>query len=180
MDVWPISIIPRIMPGSTRLRVALIVVAAVGAVAAFQWWASPERQIRLSVGEAASAFDHDGPDTSLSAIAAMAALSTHLAPDVSVDVGLSAPPLIGRQEVVAVAARLRASMPMVRVQVFDDEVSLEQASAATVRLTVQVTTRDPKGEELADAHRLIVTLNRAEGRWLLSRVTVVRKADPAP
>jgi uncharacterized protein (UPF0147 family) len=167
------------MRGSTPVRVAVTVALLVAAVVAYRSWTSAERQIRRSISEAASALNHDEPATSLSAIAAVSVLNAYLAPDVSMDRGGGSAPLIGRQEVVATAARLRVSTPMMRVQLFDEEISLVNASAAIVHLTAQMTTRDHAGEELADARRVIVELVKSEGRWLVSRVTLVQKREPA-
>jgi len=167
------------MPGSTRVRVAVTVAVLIAAVVGYRWWTSPERVIRHTLNEAASALNHDQPASNLSAIAAVAVLNAYLAPDVSIEGGPASTPLVGRQEIVATAARLRASIPMMRVQLFDEEISFVTAAAATVHLTAQVTTRGGGGEDLADAHQLIVALVKLDGRWLVSRVTLVQKTEPA-
>jgi SnoaL-like domain len=162
------------MLGSTRVRVVSGVAVLVATSLAYQWWVSPEREIRRTIRVAVAAVTHTEPDTDLRAIAAVAALQTSLAPDITVDLGVpSAPALNGRQEVVAMAARLRTSTPMLRIQVFDESIVVAQAEA-TVRLTAQVTTRDRSGEELADAHHMILRLLKDDGRWLVSSVIVVR------
>jgi hypothetical protein len=167
------------MPGSTRARVAITVAVLIAAVIGYRWWTSPERVIRNTLNEAASALNHDQPASNLSAIAAVAVLNTYLAPDVSVEGGPASTTVMGRQEIVATAARLRASTPMMRVQLFDQEIAFASATVATVHLTAQVTTRGGGGEDLADAHQVIVALVKSEGRWLVSRVTLVQKTEPA-
>jgi hypothetical protein len=164
------------MPGSTRVRVVVIVVVALGgAVAAYQWWYSPERQIRRTIREAVSALSHDEPESNLAAISAAAALTNVLSLDVVVEAGLPAsPPLRGRSEVVALAARLRASSSTLRIQTFDEQVALNGDAAANVHLTAQITTVDRSGEELADAQQLALDFVNAGDRWRISRVTIIR------
>jgi hypothetical protein len=166
------------MLGSTRVRVVIGLAVLGTAVAAYQWWVSPERQIRRTIRDVVGAVAHDEPDTDLRAIAAVAALQTLLTPDVIVDLGpTSSSPLTGRQDVVSLAARLRTSTPILRVQLFDETIAFSNVDAATVRFTAQITVRDGSGEELADAHQVIATLVRADGQWLVSRATLVRKSE---
>ena len=66
------------------------------------------------------------------------------------------------------AARLRASSPMMRVQFFDPEIQFSDDSSGTTRVTVQVTTRDAGGEEVAAAHVVSVALVQG-GRPLADR-----------
>jgi hypothetical protein len=167
------------MLGSTRVRVVVIVVVALGgAVAAYQWWSSPERQIRRTIREAVSALTHDQPESNLAAISAAAALNNLLSLDVVVEAGSPAsPPLRGRSDVVAVAARLRMSNSTLRIQTFDEQIALSGDAAANVQLTAQVTIVDRSGEELADAHRLALDFVNAGDRWRMSRVAVIRTPE---
>jgi hypothetical protein len=151
------------MPGSTRVRVVVIVVVALGgAVAAYQWWYSPERQIRRTIREAVSALTHDQPESNLAAISAVAALNNVLSLDVIVETGSPAsPPLRGRSEVVAIAARLRTSSSTLRIQTFDEQIALSGEAAARVQLTAQVTSVNRSGEDL----------------WRISRVAIIRTPE---
>jgi hypothetical protein len=160
------------MPASTPVRVAIIVAALVAVVAGYRWWNNPERLIHRLLADVASALSHDGDEGGLGALT-VASLQTHLAPDISIDMGSGAPPLRGRQDVIAMAVRVRASTPMVRVQFFDPEIALADESSGTTRVTVQVTTRDAGGEEVAAAHDITIALVRAEGRWQIARARVL-------
>jgi hypothetical protein len=86
--------------------------------------------------------------------------------------------LRGQQDAIAMAARVRATSPMMRVQFFDPEIRLSGESAGTTRVTVQVTTRDAGGEEVAAAHVVSIELVRAEGRWQIASARVLPEDTP--
>jgi SnoaL-like domain len=166
---------PTYMPASTPVRVAIVIAALVGIVVGYRWWTNPERQIHRLLSEVASALSHDGAESDLRAVAAVASLQNHLAPDVSIDVGGRAAPLRGRPDVMSMAARLRASNQMIRVQFFDPDIQLSNDSSGTTKVTVQVTTRDARGDEVADAHVVSIALVKAEGRWQIAGAHVLPK-----
>jgi len=165
------------MPGSTPVRVAIALAVATGIVLGYQWWTSPERRIQGILVDVASAMSHDGPETDLRALAAVAGLQQHLSPDVSIDVGAPSRPVRGRQDVISTAARLRASTPAMHVQFFDPDISVSGKDAATTRVTAQVTTRDQAGENLAAAHVVLMTLARVDGRWLVTSARLLPEGD---
>jgi hypothetical protein len=90
------------MLASTPVRVAIVAAALAGLAVGYGWWNSPERQIHRMLSEVASVLSHDGVETDLRALAAVAALQTHLRPDVFIDLGRGSP-LQGRQDVMAMA-----------------------------------------------------------------------------
>jgi hypothetical protein len=165
------------MLASTPVRVAIVVAALAGLMVGHRWWNSPERHINRLLSEVASALSHDGVEADLRALAAVASLQNHLRPDVSIDLGRG-PVLRGRQDAIAMAARVRATRPMMRVQFFEPEIRLSGESAGTTRVTVQVTTRDAGGEEVAAAHVVSIELVRAEGRWQIARARVLPEDTP--
>jgi hypothetical protein len=160
------------MLASTPVRVAIVAAALAGLAVGYGWWNSPERQIHRMLSEVASVLSHDGVETDLRALAAVAALQTHLRPDVFIDLGRGSP-LQGRQDVMAMAARVRATSPMMHVQFFDPEISISGESSGTTRVTVQVTRRDDGGDEVAAAHVVSITLVREEGRWQVASARVL-------
>jgi hypothetical protein len=160
------------MPASTPVRVAIVIAALVALLAGYRWWSNPERHIQKLLSEVASALSHDSSETDLRALTAVASLQEHLLLDVSVDMGGGATPLRGRQEVIATAARLRASTRMLRVQFFDADITLTGDSTATTRVTVQLTTREAAEEEVAAAHDVTIALVRAAGRWQIASARV--------
>ena len=141
--------------------------------------ASPERQMHRILGNVASALSHDGPETNLHALAAVAALQRDLAPDVSVDAGAASGVVNGRQEVISLAARLRGSAHMIRIQFFDADITRLGGTAATMRVTVQVTTRRDGDADVAAAQLLQIGFARQEGRWVVTTAHVVPQGESA-
>ena len=160
------------MPASAPVRVAILVAALVVVVAGYRWWNSPERQVNRLLSDVATALSHESADTDLRALTAVASLQAHLAPDVSIDMGGS-PPIRGRQDVIATAARVRASSPMMRVQFFDPDITISGDASGTTRVTVQVTTRDAGGQEVAAAYTVSMNLVLAEGHWQIASARVL-------
>ena len=154
------------------MRLVLVAAAVILALAGYRWWNSPERQIHRLLDEVASALTHQEAETDLRAVAAVAGLREHLTADVIVETEEGRPPTIGRQDVVATAARIRVSVPMMRVQFFDPIVARMGESDADVEVTAQVTTVDRDGE-LAAAYDVRMTLLQLDGRWQVSRARIV-------
>lgn len=73
---------PTDMLASRPVRVAIMIAALVALTAGYRWWNGPERYINRMLSEAASALSHDGAETDLRALAAVASLQDHLHPDV--------------------------------------------------------------------------------------------------
>ena len=164
---------PTCMPASAPVRVAILVAALVAVVAGYRWWNSPERQVNRLLSDIATALSHESAETDLRALTAVAALQPHLTPDVSIDMGGGASPIRRRQDVIATATRVRASSPMMRVQFFDPEVTISAGASGTTRVTVQVTTRDAGGQEVAAAYTVSMNLVLAEGRWQIASARVL-------
>jgi hypothetical protein len=165
------------MLASTPVRVAIVVAALAGLMVGYHWWNSPERHINRMLSEVASALSHDGVEADVSALAAVAVLQNHLRPDVTIDLGRVSQ-LRGRQDAIAMAARVRATTPMMRVQFFDPEIRLSANAAGTMRVTIQVTTRDAGGDEVAAARVVSIELMRADGRWQIARARVLPEDTP--
>jgi hypothetical protein len=165
------------MLASTPVRVAIAVAALAGLMVGYQWWNSPERYIKRMLEEIASLLSHDGAETDLRALASVAALQTHLRPDVFIDLGRGSP-IKGRQEALAMAARVRATSPMMHVQFFDPEITLSGGASGTTRVTVQITTRDAGGEEVAAAHVVSMELVKEEGRWQIASARLLPEETP--
>jgi hypothetical protein len=160
------------MLASTPVRVAILVVAFVAVVAGYRWWNSPERQINALLSDVATALSHESAETDLRALTAVASLQTHLTTDVSIDVAGGSTPIRGRQEVIAMATRVRASSSMMRVQFFDPEIAISR-DTGTTRVTVQVTTRDASSQEVAAAYTVAMNLVLTDGRWQIASARVL-------
>lgn len=163
------------MPVSTPARAAVVIAALVVVVLGYRWCASPERHVHRLLADVASALSHEDAETDLRAIAAVASLQSHLTPDISIDVDSSSTSLRGRPDVLSLAARFRAARPTVRVQFFDPEIQFSSDSSGTTRVTVQVTTRDSEGDEVADARVVSMALVKADGRWQIASARVLDK-----
>ena len=162
------------MAGRTPVQVGIVILALAAAVGVYQWWHSAERQIRRVLAAVPAALNHEQPDTGLDALTAAAALQPLLALDVALDPGGGLPPIAGRQEVVSAAARARAATPRLRVQFFDDSITLQHDTAATATLTAQVVTVDPSGAERAEAYDVEATLEKQDGTWVVTKARRVR------
>ena len=167
------------MPAPAPVRAAIVVASLAAVVAGYRWWNGPERQIDRLLSSVASALSHESAETDLGALTAIAALQTHLTPDVSIDPGGGAMAIRGRQEVIATAARVRATSPMMRVQFFDPEITIAGGASGTTRVTMQVTTRDGSGQEVAAAYTVSIGLVLVEGRWQIASAQVLAERGSA-
>jgi hypothetical protein len=61
---------------------------------------------------------------------------------------------------------------MMRVQFFDPETAIS-ASSGTTKVTVQVTTRDSGGQDVATAYMVSMSLVLADGRWQIASARVL-------
>lgn len=164
------------MRGPSLIRAAIAVAILGAALVGYRWWQSPERLIRGILADTAAALTHTEPDTDLRALAAIAGLQHHLTADVIVDAG-GRGPLRGRQDVLATAARLRASSPMLRVRFFDADIRIDGDAAAEAQATVEITSRDGAGEESAAAREVAATFVKQDGRWQVASARLVLPAD---
>ena len=156
------------MSGRPAVRAALAIAALAAAVAAYQWWTSPERQISRILTVVDSALSHEEPGTGLDALTAVAGLQQHLALEVTIDAGGPSGPITGRQDAISAAARLRASIPMMRIQWFDTGIALESDTRASVRSTAQVTTGNESGEEVANVYEIEARVEKRDGDWVVT------------
>ena len=163
---------PTYMPASAPVRAAIVIAALVAVVAGYRWWNSPERQINALLSDVATALSHERAETDLRALTAVASLQKHLTADVSIDMAGGSTPIRGRQEVIATATRVRVSSSMMRVQFFDPEIAITGDTSGT-RVTVQVTTGDASGQEVAAAYTVAMNLVLADGRWQIASARVL-------
>ena len=167
---------PPAMSRRTLMMAAAVALIA-GVAAGYRWWASPDREIRAILDAVASAFTHERRDSGLDALTDVAALQVHLADDVSIEGG-DGTRLSGRQEVITAAARVRAAAAARRVRFFDPEIVFDSATAATLSVTAEVTTRSDSGEDVVDVHQVVATVVKPQDRWLVSSARAVPDAEP--
>jgi hypothetical protein len=155
----------------TLRKAGIGAVLALLAAAGYWWWRRPERQIQAILDDVAEAFTHDGKDSGLESLAAVAALRPHLAPDVSFELPGSAR-IEGREAAITAAARVRARSQSVRVRFFDAETTFTDDASAEVVVTSEVATATESGQDLIDVHRLTATLHRIANRWVVSHARI--------
>jgi hypothetical protein len=150
------------------------VLALLAAAAAYWWWMRPERQIQGILDDVAATFTHDGAESGLEALAAVAAVETHLASDVSIQAPDSTR-IDGRQEAITAAARVRAATRMMRLRFFDPRITFAGDASATVAVTIEVTRRTESGKDLVDVHDVTATIQKSDDRWVVSSARIVAK-----
>jgi hypothetical protein len=84
----------------------------------------------------------------------------------------------GRQEIVALAARVRAATPMMRVRFFDPRITVVDASA-TLAVTAEVTTRHDSAQDVVDVHQVTASLAEIDDKWVVSSARLVPGREPA-
>lgn len=160
-----------------RLGVAVVIAAA--AFGAYRWWNGPERQITVTLEAIAARLSHDGPVNGLAAAAAAASIQEYLSPDVAIALGRPFAPLTGRDIVVAMAARVLAATPVLRVELVDVEIAMsDDRETANVTCGVTATFTDRAGQQTVDARELKVTLRARQGRWVVERAESVNVMEP--
>lgn len=165
------------MSRGIRIVALLIVVGLVAGV--WRWWNSPERQIQRALDGIAAALSHDEPATGLAAVSSAANLQEYLSEDAVIDGGSRTGAVSGRTAVVSAAARAIAAAPALRVEFVDVRIALDPGGqSATVDCTVSAAVQDRAGQETVDAREVMLTMNRVEGRWVVSRATVVQVLEP--
>jgi hypothetical protein len=148
------------------------------ALLGYRWWTSPERQILAILDASAAAFTHQEPESGLNALAAVAAIQHHLAPDISIEG--DAVRISGRPDAITAAARVRAASPMMRVRFFDPRISMADDRSATVSATAEVTTRDASDNEVVEVRQLTAVVARPDDRWVVSSVRAASDREPEP
>jgi ketosteroid isomerase-like protein len=158
----------------------MAVAVCVAAVFAYRTWNSDERQILRMLDTVAATVSHEQPAAGVAALAAVAGLTTYLAPDVVIEPGAPAMSLRGAQDVVSTAARLRVGVPMLRLAFEHTQVPAVTGNTARVYATAVVTTRAQDGQDVADARGLIIDVRRADGQWVITVARAVPAAGPEP
>lgn len=168
------------MPLKRRAASPTFVVLAAIAVAAlaYQFWNNDERQIRRMLDTVAGIVSHDEPAAGVGALAAVAGLSSYLAPDVTIEPGAPGVPMRGAQDVVSTAARLRVGVPMLRLSFENTDVAPLVGETARVYATAMLTTRDRDGRESGDARGLVIDVRKVDGQWVIAAARVVAPPEP--
>jgi hypothetical protein len=161
------------------VRVGLAALAAVAFVIGYQWWYSPERQIRRVLDGVAEGLSHDAPHTGLAAASSASGLNTYFSPDVTVEPGRPFGTLHGRDTVLAAAARVLSATPFLRIEFEDVQITLgADDRSATVDCTAMATLQDRAGQESVDAREVIITMQLVDGRWVITHAQSIEVLEP--
>jgi hypothetical protein len=153
-------------------RAVLAGCAIAVALGAVVLWPTDARAIRQRLAAAAETVSAAPGESDLQQIARAASLTKHLTTDVIVDAGPDGPTVRGRDTLVAMASRL-GSPGAVAVSIAVAELTIDQAAAsATAGVLLRVEGGGPEVGSF-DGTELRIELARADGTWLIARVTAV-------
>lgn len=164
-------------PGRTIL---LVVALAGGGWLAWQWWfPGDEAQIRAVLDRIADGVGSEAGDTRLARVARATALQDELDETIVVELGPPFERLDGRQRVMGAVARVTAAMEGLEVELADVDVVVgANRQEAAVTLTAEAQFEQAGGSRGFEARELHLTFRRAEGRWVVDGVTLVRTLEP--
>lgn len=164
---------------SQRLLAILVLIPAL--YFGWQWWfPSDEAQITALLDHIAESVagpedgDSGGP---LGAVARAAALQEDFAVDAVIEAGAPFQRLTGRQAIVAAAARVSVAVPNLEVSFPDVDIAVaEDRQTATAVVTAEARFNEA-GRRVMDARELEMTFSRLDGRWVISRVTLIQPLE---
>jgi ketosteroid isomerase-like protein len=158
-------------------RAVALIVAAFAVYLAWGWLvASAEDRVRTAVQALAEALSSEASDP-IGQVAALGRLRSQLDEDVVVATGRGAD-VRGRDAVMGLWQRLRASGDAVRVRVIDLTVVVaEDGASATADGAVELTI-EQNGVPERELREVRTTLVAADGEWRLASATLVEAVTP--
>jgi hypothetical protein len=164
---------------NVSVRVGLVALVAAALVVGYQWWHSPERQIRRVLDAVAERLSHDAPATGLAAVSAASGLNAYFSADVTIEPGRPFGTLRGRDTVLAAAAGALSATPFLRIEFEDVSINLgADDRSATVDCTALATLQDRAGQESVDAREVIITMQLVDGRWVITHAQSIEVLEP--
>jgi hypothetical protein len=95
--------------------------------------------------------------------------------DVTVDLGRGAAPIVGREMVIGMAARLQPRTSEYRLEFADINVQVaSDEQSAAVNLTAELIRRESGSRQSMDAREFELTMRREDGEWRIARVAGVQ------
>jgi hypothetical protein len=157
----------------SRRTLAVVVALVLGFLAWRYLLPDDERDVRRRL----NAFAADFNETSASGVAAVAhaaRLGSYFTDDVVVELGEGAPPIRGRQTLIAMATRLQPRTGAFTLELVDQNVTVSSSSTAEVSLTATFRRRShASGEDAVEARELALRMIKTAGNWLVSEVKSV-------
>lgn len=158
-----------------RARLVPLTALALLTMAWMAWsvWPNDQRQIRRRLNALASVYNEQAAD-GLAVVARTAQMAQFFTEDVVVEPGRGAPPILGRERLVALAARVPAG----RQQLAFVDVSIHVAGeSATTDMTASLSTEEAEtGRREVDAREVALEWRRGQ-EWQISRVRVVETLE---
>ncbi len=157
----------------TRWLFRLVVFGALVYLGAWSWhrfFPSPEHAIRKRLAALAKTVSISPDQGLVPKAASLSSLQSFFTEDVEVRVsfpGQRQETLIGREELMQVAAGVKATWHNLKVEIVDADISLANSQSALAHLTLKV---DTPGQTMMEVQPLKVGLKHIDGEWLIHRV----------
>jgi hypothetical protein len=160
------------MPRRTSLLVVIAVVVA--GVAAWRHFVPNDvSDVHRRLDAFAAEFNKSTADT-LATVAHAARIGTYFTDDVVVELGEGAPPIRGRQTLIAMATRLQPRTSAFSLELVDQNVTISTPSTADVSVTAAFRRRGrASGEDAVEARELALKMVKVGGEWLVREVKSV-------
>ena len=156
------------------LWMAVAVVVALAFAAWHYWLPNDERDVRRRLNAFAAEFNQS-TSQGLATVAHAARIGNYFTDDVVVELGDGAPPIHGRETLIAMATRLQPRTAAFELQLVDQNITISSSSTAEVNLTAAFRRRGPApGEDAVEARELLLRMVKAGGDW---RVQEVKSVD---
>jgi hypothetical protein len=151
----------------------LVVLGALVYLGIWSWhrfFPGPEQAIRKRLVAVAKAISISPDQGIVPKAASLSTLRSFFTDDVEVKVnipGYRQQILEGREELMQVAAGVKATWQNLKVEIVDADISLANGQSALAHLTVKV---DTPGQTVLEVQPLKVGLKNIDGEWLIHRV----------
>jgi hypothetical protein len=157
----------------SRRLLAIVAILALGFLAWRYLLPDDERDVHKRL----NAFAADFNETSSGGVATVAhaaRIGSYFTEDVVVELGDGAPPIRGRQTLIAMATRLQPRTEAFTLELVDQNVTVSSPSTAEVNVTATFRQRShASGEDAVEARELALRMIKTAGDWLVSEVKSV-------
>ena len=132
-----------------------------------------ERAIRGQLDALAAEFNAATTD-GLGTVARVARLAEFFTPDVVVELGKGSPPIVGRETLMGMAARLQPRTSAFTVETVDVIIDALEPERAEVTFTLVIRRRSVvSGEESIDGREFAAEMRKMDGSWRIGHVTAI-------
>ena len=159
---------------SRRRPILVSLAVLVLAVVAWRYWMPDDkRDVRRRLNAFAAEFN-ETTAAGVATIAHAARIGTYFTEDVVIELGDGAPPIRGRQTLIAMATRLQPRTSAFTLELLDQNVTISSPSTADVSVTAAFRRRGPvAGEDAVEARELALKMVKTGRDWRVSEVKAV-------